>query len=136
MKIINPYTLKFTTYPEKTGSLIPFYSNISFPKKFIIKRFFLLYGKKNFSRADHAHKKCWQIIIPLSGRIKIKIFNKLVKKIFYLDSKNKYYLIIPPYNWINIFFEKNDDSLLTLCNYKYDKNEYISDINLYKKIIK
>ena len=37
------------------------------------------------------------------------------------------------YNWITIYFKENQDSLLTLCNYKYDKKEYISQYKDFKK---
>ena len=51
------------------------------------------------------------------------------------DVKKRNALFIPPYNWITIYFKENQDSLLTLCNYKYDKKEYISLYKDFKKII-
>lgn len=135
IKIKKIQIIKFSSYPEKNGTLIPFYSNKSFPKNFKIERFFILYGKKKLSRADHAHSKCSQIIIPLKGKIKIKVISKSINKTFNLKKSSKKALYIPPYNWIKIFFKNDDDSLLTLCNYKYDKKEYISDFKDFKKII-
>tara|TARA_B100000767_G_scaffold172533_1_gene161563 strand:- start:1193 stop:1606 length:414 start_codon:yes stop_codon:yes gene_type:complete len=135
MKIKKPTIIKYSIYPEFNGTLVPFYINKSFPKKFKLKRFFLLYGKKKFPRADHAHKKCSQIIIPLRGKIKIEIISYRYKKIFNLDLKKKEALYIPTYNWIKINFKSDEDSLLTLCNYEYDKNEYILEFNNFKKII-
>ena len=87
--------LNYSTYPEKTGTLIPFYAKKSFPKKFKIKRFFIIFGKKNFPRADHAHKKTTQIIISLRGKIKIIIFYKNKKETVELDplKRNKYRVI-------------------------------------------
>ena len=49
--------------------------------------------------------------------------------------KKKEALYIPTYNWIKINFKSDEDSLLTLCNYKYDKKEYILEFNNFKKII-
>ena len=54
---------------------------------------------------------------------------------FYLNKERKKALIVPPYNWIKINFKRNEDSLLTLCNYKYDKKEYISNFKDFQKII-
>ena len=127
--------MKYSTYPEKNGTLIPFYTNKSFPIGFRIKRFFILYGKKKLFRADHAHLKCSQIIIPLAGKVKIKIISKNFKRIYYLSPLLKKALYVPTYNWITIYFENNNDSLITLCNYKYDKKEYISSFKEFKKII-
>lgn len=134
-KFKKPYFIKLLSYPEYNGTLMPFYINSSFPKGFKLRRMFLLYGKSKHFRADHAHKKCSQIIVPLKGSIKVEITNKLLKKNVTLNIKNKKLLVVPPYNWIKIIFKNNNDSLLTLCDYKYDKKEYISDFKKFKKII-
>ena len=128
-----PKWINFKRFDETSGELVPFYVNKSFPKKFRLKRFFFLYGKKKYFRADHAHKKCAQIIIALNGKIKIFTFFKKKKKIFNINQKSKKALFIPPKCWLKIKFSKNQDSLITLCNYKYDKSEYILSFNEFKK---
>ena len=116
---------KSKTFSNYTGSLTPFYINQSF-NDFKIKRFFFVYGNKKFFRADHAHKKCNQVLIPVFGKIAVELTNlKNVKKKFLLSHKNNNYLIVPKLNWIRLKFYSNDSILLTLCDYKYDKNEYI-----------
>ena len=54
---------KFKSYKRKSGTLVPF----SFKKDFtiIVKRIFIINGRKNFTRGDHAHKKCSQFIFPV-----------------------------------------------------------------------
>ena len=136
IKINKPKILKYSIYPEFNGTLIPFYTNKHFPKYFKLRRFFLLYGKKKYSRADHAHKKCSQIIIPLRGKIYITIKSGKYSKKYVLGVYKKNCLLVPPYNWIKINFQKNEDSLLTLCDFKYDKREYISNYQNFLKIIK
>ena len=61
--------IKLRSYKKKRGKLIP----ISFDKKFPInvKRIFYIFGKKNEYRGDHAHKKCKQLFIPISGNISL-----------------------------------------------------------------
>lgn len=134
-KIQKPKFFNFNLYPETNGTLVPFYSKKHFPKNFKLKRFFILYGKKNYFRADHAHSKCSQIIIPLKGVIKVKVKSKNFSKIYKLSLDKKKGIFIPPYNWVTLFFKNNDDTLLILCNYKYDKKEYISVYEKFKKII-
>ena len=125
--------LKLKKFVNNNGTLVPVYLNKI--KKFKLKRFFILYGKKKYFRSDHAHSKCSQIIIPLSGEILIKIVSKNYIKKFRLNTKSKVAIYVPPYNWVTIYFKNNNDSLLTLCNYKYDKKEYISLYKDFKKII-
>ena len=52
--------IKFKSFKKKSGTLIPFSLKRDFPIK--VKRIFLINGRKNFVRGDHAHKKCSQFI--------------------------------------------------------------------------
>jgi hypothetical protein len=115
----------YKIYKEPSGTLIPFYSTKSFPKHFIIKRFFFLYGKKKHIRADHAHTKCDQILLPIKGIIEVTTYKNGIKKKFSLNENISKGILIPTRTWLKIKFYKDDDCLLTLCNYKYDKKEYI-----------
>ena len=124
---------KSKTYSDKTGSLIPYYKKKSL-KNFNIKRFFFVYGKKKYFRADHAHKKCNQILIPVAGKIEVFILNqKKIKKKFILSLENNKYLFVPKKHWIRLKFLKEGSILLTLCDHKYDKKEYIQSIKKFLK---
>jgi WxcM-like, C-terminal. len=133
MKISNLKKIKFNRYPEKSGELIPFYIDDLKKINFKLVRFFFLFGKKKYIRADHAHKKCKQIIIPIKGKIKVTTYKKGKKKVFLLNRIKKEGLYIPTFTWIKINFYKNDDCLLTLCSYKYDKKEYINSFKIFKE---
>ncbi|MDA8997122.1 FdtA/QdtA family cupin domain-containing protein [bacterium] len=116
---------KFNKFTDVTGSLVPFYKKKSL-SNFNIKRFFFIYGNQKFIRADHAHRKCNQVLIPVNGSAKITVFNqKKTKKTFIINDTNKKFLIIPKFSFIQIKFLKKNSILLTLCDYKYDKKEYI-----------
>ena len=127
---------KSKTYSDKTGSLIPFYKHSTL-KKFNLVRFFFVYGNKKHYRANHAHKKCNQILIPLFGKIQVDIINKKgVNKKFILSHKKNNYLNVPNKNWIKLKFYQKDCILLTLCDYKYDKKEYIQSKREFFNFIK
>ena len=122
---------KFKKFTDRTGSLVPFYKDKSF-NNFNIKRMFFIYGKKNFVRANHAHRKCNQILIPVNGTIKVDIINlKKIKTTFTLSDKNKKYLLVPSFHLMRINFIQEKAILLTLCDYKYDKKEYIQQDEFY-----
>ena len=90
--------------------------------------------KKKYFRADHAHKKCNQILIPVAGKIEVFIINlKKIKKKFILSPKNNKYLFVPKKHWIKLKFLSEGSILLTLCDYKYDKKEYIQSITKFLK---
>jgi hypothetical protein len=102
---------KFNKFTDVTGSLVPFYKKKSL-NNFNIKRFFFIHGKKKFMRADHAHRKCNQVLIPVNGSIKINVFNlKKIKKTFTINDKLKNFLIIPKFHFIQIKFLKKNSTL-------------------------
>lgn len=120
---------KSKTFSDKTGSLIPFYKNTSF-KNFDIKRFFFVYGNKKHFRADHAHKKCRQILIPINGKIEVYVTTlKKQKKKFVLNFKKNNFLFVPNLHWIKLKFKSKNGIVLILCDFKYDKKEYIQNIS-------
>ena len=124
---------KSKTFSDKTGDLVPFYKSKSLDN-FNLKRFFFIYGNKKYFRAHHAHRKCNQILIPVKGKIQVNIINlKKKKKNFLLSVKNNSILFVPKFHWIKLKFPEKNSILLTLCDYKYDKKEYIqSKVNFFK----
>ena len=112
--------IKFQIFKDNSGSLLP----ISFKKDLplSIKRLFIIFGKKNYTRSKHAHIKSKQIYIPLKGKIKV-VVNKT--KTFYLETQKKVSLFVPEKNWTEIIFTKDDDQLLVLTNTEFFKNDYI-----------
>ena len=130
---MNIKIIKFDRYLEKSCELVPFYTDKFHKLKFKLIRFFFLFGKKKYFRADHAHLKCNQIIIPIKGKVKITVYRNKQKKIFHLSRYKKEAILIPTLSWIKIEFFKNDDCLLTLCDYRYDKKEYINSFDEFKR---
>ena len=71
--------IKFKTYKNNTGLLIPFSFSKDIPFK--PKRIFIIYGKKNSIRGDHAHLRCSQFLVPIFGSMTVyyenNIFNEM-----------------------------------------------------------
>ena len=73
--------IKLKSFTKKSGKLVPLNFDRKFPIK--VKRIFYIYGKKNNHRGDHAHKKCKQLFIPISGKIALFIKKMVkIKKLF------------------------------------------------------
>ena len=69
----------------------------------------------------------------IRGKVKLIIKSRNYNKIFELTVKKREQFH-PPFNWVKIF-NSTDDAILTLCDYKYDKKEYISDYQNLKNCI-
>lgn len=128
------YIKKINFFKDSRGKLVSI-DHKKF-KFFSIKRtFFIHFVKRKVIRGKHAHKKCSQFIICISGKIKINIIDhKLKKKSFILSSLDKG-IYIRPYTWIEITSMENNTSLACFADRKYEKLDYINTLTEFKKII-
>ena len=118
-----PKIFNFKKFMKKSGKLLP----ITFDKKFpiTVKRIFFVYGKKNYKRGDHAHKKCSQFFYPIQGKAQITIQFKKTKKKIILNHKQNKAILVSSKTWCDVKFLTKNSIILVLCDYKYDFNDYI-----------
>ena len=133
-KTIKMKIIKFNYFKKKSGTLIPFSLKKDFPIK--IKRIFIIYGKKNFVRGNHAHKKCSQFLFPLLGKMKIECISSKFKKKLILDYEKKKGYLIKPKTWIKISFLTKNELLMVGCDREYEFEDYIEKYNNFLEIIK
>ncbi len=124
---------KFKSFKKKSGTLIAFSLKKSFPIK--VKRIFVINGEKNFTRGDHAHKKCSQFIFPVLGKIEIDCIAKKEKKKILLDFKKKEGYLLKPKTWCKIKFLTKNAVLLVACDMEYKFSDYIENYSEFLKII-
>jgi UDP-2-acetamido-3-amino-2,3-dideoxy-glucuronate N-acetyltransferase len=124
----------FKKFTKKSGSLIPF--SLSNDVPFITKRIFLIYGKKNFIRGDHAHRKCKQFLVPIFGKMEVEYENKFKKFKNILDYKKKRGLLLKPKTWCKIKFRTNNCILMVFCDREYEFKDYIENYQSFLKIVK
>ena len=115
------------------GDLIPieFQKNLNFN----IKRSFIVYGKQNFIRGNHAHIECNQFLCCINGICEIKCDDGKDSNINILDSPSTI-LKIPNMIWSTQKYKSNNTILLVLCDQDYSEKDYIRDYEhflLFKK---
>lgn len=125
--------IKFKSFRKKSGTLIPFSLRKNFPIK--VKRIFFINGKKNFTRGDHAHKKCSQFVFPILGKILVSCISKKEKKTITLDYKKKEGYLLKPKTWCKIKFLTNESKLMVFCNREYEFSDYIEEYSDFLEII-
>jgi len=124
---------KFKIYKNNTGSLVPFSLKKDIP--FNVKRIFIIHGKKGSERADHAHHKCSQYLVPISGSINLTYENKrgkFKKKLSFNDKKG---ILLKPMTWCKIKFNTNDSKIIVFCDREYEYFDYIEYYDEYLKLI-
>ena len=125
--------VKIKSFTSVSGKLVPFTFNKNFPIP--VKRIFFLYGKKNKIRGDHAHKKCSQLFIAISGKMLLKVKTPTTSKAFVIEEKNKYGVLVPPKYWCSIKFIKKKSILMVINDRKYEFKDYLETFNSYKKYL-
>ena len=125
--------MKFKTFNSDTGYLIPFSLKKDIP--FSVKRIFIISGKKDKIRADHAHYKCSQYFVVIKGSVDVSYENKRGKFKKRLSSRNKNTLLLKPKTWCRVKFIKKDSILLVFCDREYEFNDYIEYYKDFLKII-
>ena len=116
----------FKYIKDETGLIIVGEKESEF--HFDIKRFFIVSDLYKSVRGNHAHKNCSQLLISLTGSIKVTVNDGINKKDFLLD-KSSIGLLIPPMIWANQKYLSTISNLLVLCDDFYDEKDYIRDFN-------
>lgn len=124
--------LSFKKNYDIRGELIAINSEFDLP--FDIKRIFYIKNMNKIKRGFHAHRKCVQVLIPIQGSFKLKLFDGEKHSDFYLDKSNQG-VLIPLYNWLSIYDFSSDCIIMVICSYKYDEEEYIRNYNIFLKEI-
>ena len=125
---------KIKIFKETTGLLVPISLKKNIPFK--VKRIFIIHGKKNYFRGNHAHYKCSQFLIPLCGSVTIEYENKKnkLKKNLSLLKNNS--LLLKPMTWCKIKFITNNSKLMVFCDREYEPLDYIKDYTKFKTMFK
>jgi len=126
--------IKLKSFTKKSGTLVPINFNNKFPIK--VKRIFYIFGKKNQYRGDHAHKKCKQLFIPISGNIALIMKQNEKEKTVMLSSKNNKAILVPNLIWCRLKFLTKNAIVLVACDRKYEFNDYIENYKDFKRIKK
>tara|TARA_Y100000590_G_scaffold465495_1_gene637968 strand:+ start:3145 stop:3549 length:405 start_codon:yes stop_codon:yes gene_type:complete len=132
MKKIRKFKIK--SFYKSTGKLIPLSFNKRFPLK--VKRIFFLYGKKNKIRGDHAHKKCSQFFLPITGKAVLNIRTLNTKKSIKLSQSSNTAILVPPKYWCSLKFLKKNSVVMVTCDKLYDYKDYLHTFKDYKKYLK
>ena len=123
----------FKKFKKKSGSLVPISLKKDIPFK--TKRIFLIYGNKNFVRGNHAHKKCSQFLVPVSGKIELTFITKSLSKKVILNSSNKKGILLKPLTWCKLSFITKNAVLMVFCDREYEFKDYIEKYKHFLKII-
>jgi dTDP-4-dehydrorhamnose 3,5-epimerase-like enzyme len=124
--------VKFPKFEELNGSLSVYECGKDIP--FEVRRIFTVKAKSGSFRGDHAHKKCTQLLVCVSGKILVTCDDG--KKISeHLLEGMEDGLLVPPGTWASQNYLMNESLLMVLCDRVYENDDYIRDYSEFKKYI-
>ena len=126
--------ITFKKFKKRSGSLVPISLKKDIPFK--TKRIFLIYGNKNFTRGNHAHKKCSQFLIRVLGKIELTLITKSINKKIILNSINKKGFLLKPLTWCKLRFITKNAVIMVFCDREYEFKDYIESYKNFLKIVK
>ena len=116
------------------GFLIPLENNFNLP--FEVKRIFYTYGVPiESNRGAHAYYNTKQVLICISGSLKIKCFDGEKEEIYELNNPDEA-LYIAPHVWRTSFEHTSDAVLLVLSSLEYNEEDYIRDYDEWLEVLK
>ena len=99
---------------------------------FEVRRIFLVHHVSNSEvRGEHAHKKCWQLLISTTGKVMVDLSDGEMNKTFILDTPEKG-LLIPPLIWGTQYNFSTNAALLVLASEAFDPDDYLHNFQEFK----
>lgn len=127
------YLIKFQEFGDKRGKLVAIEGSKTIP--FDIKRIFFIYDSEaNVVRGQHANKESNFVLINISGKCKVKLFDGIEELIVTLNKPDMG-LYIPKMIWKDMYDFSDNAVLLCLSDKQYSANEYIKDINQFSLLV-
>ena len=91
---------------------------------FTICRIFTVLANADGKRGEHAHKKCKQLIICVSGAIDLLCDDGEKRQTIRMSS-NSDGVLVPNGIWAEQTYLEDKTVLLVICDQPYDENDYI-----------
>lgn len=125
----NLYPIESHTNSQGSLSVIDF-TDESLP--FVPQRIFYIYGVDQVStRGKHAHKKCKQLFVQLSGSCTLTFANRGGTGNYLLNNPSEGFLA-NELTWCEISEFSEGSVLMVLASHSYDSDDYIHDFEAFK----
>jgi dTDP-4-dehydrorhamnose 3,5-epimerase-like enzyme len=124
--------MDLTYHTNQTGGLSVIEGGINSP--FDILRVFTVNAVKGSIRGNHAHKKCSQFMVCVSGAIEVTCDNGVEQTIYQLDSPSVS-LNVAPGIWTKQKYLTENAVLMVLCDRHYEEDDYIRNYKNFLKFV-
>ncbi|OGQ54838.1 MAG: hypothetical protein A3J24_01210 [Deltaproteobacteria bacterium RIFCSPLOWO2_02_FULL_53_8] len=127
--MISATAIHFKKYEDPNGMLCVYEGGQHVP--FDIRRVFTVSARAGDARGDHAHKQCTQLLVCVSGKIRVSCDDGSVVTQHLLDNMGAG-LLVPSGIWAKEEYMTDGAVLMVLCDRSYEADDYIRDYNEFK----
>lgn len=99
---------------------------------FSIARLFFVRANAGARRGMHAHKRCGQFMICVSGAIEVICDDGETRQSWLLDRANLG-LQVPPSIWATEIYRDPGSMLVVACDRPYEEDDYIRDYDTFRR---
>lgn len=115
--------LEWPEHRDPRGALVALEQGGVVP--FSIARVFAVYDAPGGQpRADHAHRRCEELLVALAGSVRVTLEDGSQRREFTLDRPTRG-VHIAPLTWVRYELEAGS-VLLVLCSERFDPEDYVS----------
>lgn len=127
-----PKRIELQKIGDRRGNLSVIEAQTHIPFK--VERAFWIYDVPGGeARGGHAYKTTEEFIVALSGSFDVVIYDGNEKKVFSLN-RSYYGLYVPRMMWREMVNFSTNSVALVLSSTQYDANDYIRDMDQFKKM--
>ena len=121
--MIDVYPLELRRFTEENGTVTVFEEGaIPFP----VVRAFLVEANVGETRGDHAHRRCQQLLLAVSGGVTVISTNGQTERVHQLTNSGTG-LVVPAMIWATQKYIEPNSQLLVICDQIFDEEDYIRD---------
>ena len=99
-----------------------------------MQRVFVTRAKAGQLKGDHAHRRCAQLLVCVSGRIQVVCDDGRGFREHLLDDMSPG-LLIPPGVWAKQYVLEDDAVLIVLCDRGFEVEDYIRDYDEFRAFL-
>lgn len=131
MAVSRALELDLTSFTETNG-VVTVFEEGTVP--FQVRRAFLVAAKSGEVRGSHAHRRCLQLLVAVSGNITVITTDGRTETNYRLTSPTRG-LLVPEMVWSTQIFSGPDPKMLVICDQMYDETDYIRNFAEFTSLI-
>ena len=118
---------------DRTGELVAIdFTAVPFD---VARIFVVQVHEAGVERGRHAHRQCTQLLVPISGSIKVESTDGRDTRIDTISAEEREALLIPPMIWASQTYLQRWSKLLVLCDQPYNEEEYLRNYVEFEELV-